>query len=209
MSGLPALDIESERPATLRSRAATRLIGEAAAKGAAARAVDALAVLHTLASSAETAPAALTLLHELQVHQVEIEMQAQEMRESRAELEMALERQIELYDHQPVGCFTVDPRLVLLELNHAGADMLGIARDAALGMRLDAFMGADSARRLRLAIESLDAGTRPSSCILRLCPKEGPERAVMAGLGADPGAKGYLLSLMNAGEGPRAPHEGF
>jgi hypothetical protein len=87
--------------------------------------------------------------------------------------------------------------------------MLGIDRDTALGMRLDAFLSADSARRFRLAIESLDVGTRPPSCILRLCPKDGPERVVMAGLGADPGSKGYLLSLMNAGEGPQAPHEGF
>jgi hypothetical protein len=74
---------------------------------------------------------ALTLLHELQVHQVELDLQAQELHESRAELESTLRRQIELYDHQPVGCFAVDSRCILHELNLTGADMLGVARDEA------------------------------------------------------------------------------
>jgi hypothetical protein len=93
-------------------------------------------VLHALASSPQTATDALTLLHELQVHQVELDLQAQELHESRAELESTLRRQIELYDHQPVGCFTVDSRCILHELNLTGADMLGVARDAAFGLPL-------------------------------------------------------------------------
>ena len=192
--------IDPERLAELRSRAASRLTGNAATKGSTARATDALMVLHALASSPVTASDALTLLHELQVHQVELDLQAQELRESRADLEAALHRQIELYDFQPVGCFTVDARGVLCELNQTGADMLGIGRDDAHGMPFDAFVCADSARRFRSAISSVDAGMQRAACNLRLRPKGAPERQVLVSIGADPAAKRYLVSLTNTAD---------
>lgn len=198
MPDLSAPAIEPEHLADLRSRAASRLTGAAATKGSTASAADALTVLHALASSPGTASDALTLLHELQVHQVELDLQAQELRESRAELESALRRQIELYDHQPVGCFTVDARLVLHELNQTGAAMLGIARDDAYGLPLDAFLCAESAGRFRAALAAVDAGARSSSSLLNLCPKGGPEQPVLASIGTDPAANRYLVSFANA-----------
>lgn len=208
MSDLPAPAIEAQRLSDLRSRAASRLTGPAATKGSTASAANALSVIHALATSPNTASDALTLLHELQVHQVELELQTQELLESAAETESALRRQIELYDHLPVGCFTIDPRLVLHELNQTGAQMLGIDRDDALGLPLDAFLCADSARRLRSLTAGLEASTGPSSCLLRLCPKKGPERQVLASMGADPAARRYLVSLMYAGEEQQQPLAG-
>jgi PAS domain-containing protein len=207
MSDLSDHAIEPERLADLRSRAASRLTGRAATKGSTARAADALTVLHALASSPKTASDALTLLHELQVLQVELDLQAQELQESRAELESSLRRQIELYDFQPVGCFTIDPRLVLHELNQTGADMLGVGRSEAYGQLLDAFLCADSARRFRSAISSVDAGARRPSCLLRLCPKDGSERPVLASIGADPAANRYLVSLSYAYAGDKQEHQ--
>jgi PAS domain-containing protein len=194
--------LDPERLAQLRRRASSRLTGTAATKGASARAADALTVLHALASCPDTAPDALTLLHELQVHQVELDLQAQELQDSRAELEAALRRQLELYDFQPVGCFTVDARRVLLELNRTGAEMLGIGRDDALGLPLEAFFGADSERRLTSAIASVDAGRERPSCILQLCPKGGSQRPVLASFGKDVTANRYLVSLALLGDDP-------
>jgi PAS domain-containing protein len=195
LSGLSVHGMNPQRLDELRRRAASRLTGAAAGKGSTARAVDALTVLHALAASPKTAPDALTLLHELQVHQVELDLQAQELDQSRAELESALRRQIELYDFQPVGSFTVDPRLVLLELNQTGADMLGIGRDDAHGLPLDTFFCADSAHRFRSAVSSVDAGEQRRSCLLKLSLKGGLERPVLASIGKDPAADGYLVSL--------------
>lgn len=192
--------IDPEHQADLRSRAAARLTGAAAAKGAAARAADALTVLHALASSPDTASDALTLLHELQVHQVELDLQAQELQESRAELESALRRQIELYDFQPVGCFTIDAQGLLHELNMTGAGMLGVARDDAYGLPLEVFLGTESALRFRAAIASLEAGVRRPSCLLRLCSKDGTERSMLASIAVDPAAERYLVSLTDAGD---------
>jgi len=197
--------IEPGHDIDLRQRAAARLTGAAGTKGAAARATDALSVLHALASSPDTAADALTLLHELQVHQVELDLQAQELRDSRAELESALRRHIELYDHQPVGCFTIDAKGVLQELNLSGAALLGLARDDAYGLPLEAFFGAESARRFRAAIASVGAGVRRPSCLLRLCPKDGAERSVLASIAVDPAGQRTLVSLTDAGEEQELP----
>jgi PAS domain-containing protein len=202
MSDLQGHPIDPERLAELRSRAASRLTGAAATKGAAATAADALTVLHTLASSPQTAPDALALLHELQVHQIELDLQAQELQESRAELESALRRQIELYDFQPVGCFTIDPGMVVHELNQTGADMLGIGREDAYGLPFDAFFCVDSAHRFRAAISSVQAGVLRPSCVLKLRAKVGAERPVLASIAADPGANRYLVNLTNPGDEP-------
>lgn len=196
MSDLTAHAIATARLADLRGRADARLTGPAG-KGSTARAVDALTILHALASSPATAADALTLLHELQVHQVELELQAQELQESRAELESALRRQIELYDHQPVGCYTVDARSVLLELNRTGADLLGIARDDAFGLPLDTFFCADSALRYRAAVSGLDAGPVSAPIGLTLCARTGLERPVLARIARDTEARQYLVGLMS------------
>lgn len=198
MSDLPAQSVRMLDPvrlAELRRRASSRLTGTAAAHGSAAGAVDALSVLHTLASSPETASDALTLLHELQVHQVELDLQAHELQESRNELESALRRQIELYDLQPVGACTVDARLTLLELNRTAAEMLGIERDEACGLPLDTFFDADSAGRLRTALARVDGGAQQASCSIELHPRRGPAWTALASIGRDRLSGRYLVGL--------------
>ena len=207
MSALAEHTDELERLTALRGRAASRLTGAAATKGAPARAADALAVLHELASKPETASDALALLHELQVHQVELDLQAQELHESRAELESALRRQIERYDCQPVGCFTIDARLLMLELNRSGAEMLGIGRNQAIGLPIERFFGAESASRLRSVLQGLESGTGRACHPLTLCPSTGPELAVLACVGHDADAGQYLLNLVEVGADQR-PRQG-
>lgn len=184
-----------ERQLTLRLRAIHSLAGGATPQGSFSGASKALGVLHALASSPDTASDALALLHELQVHQVEIELQAQELHESRAELEAALRRQIELYDHQPVGCFTLDTQRALLELNQTGAEMLALARDDAFGLALDGFFDSESALRFARAVSLVSAGEGRQACAVRLCPHRGPERAMLASLSADPAGQQVLVSL--------------
>ncbi len=208
MSDLPVHAIEPERLAELRSRAASRLTGGAATKGATARAADALSVLHALASSPATASDALTLLHELQVHQVELDLQAQELQESRAELESALRRQVQLYDYQPAGCFTIDSRCILHELNRTGADMLGLGREEGFGLPLDAFLCADSASRFREALSQLGTRAEHPACLLVMRPRALPQRRVLANMCIDPASKRYLVNLTYAGEGEHVAPQG-
>src|SRR5579864_1708632 len=117
-----AIGTGSERD--LRLRALKHLVGPGGSPDKRLDAAAALAVLHELASSPATAGAALTLLHELQVHQVELDLQAEELRRSRAEMEATLARQLQLYDFAPVGYLTVDRGAALRELNLTAAGLL-------------------------------------------------------------------------------------
>jgi PAS domain-containing protein len=190
-----------EQLAGLRQRAASRLSGGAGATGAPFSASHALAVLHDLASSPETAADALALLHELQVHQVELELQADELRESRAGLEFALRRQTELYDCQPVACFTIDGSAVVHELNLSAARMLGVGRDEAYDLSLNSFLAPDSGRMLREHLASVAQGTAYEASTLQLNPKNGTGRRVRAHIGADPSGQRFLLVLADADGG--------
>ena len=187
-----------EQQASLRDRATSRLSGAAGTTG---RASDALAVLHELASSPDTAADALALLHELQVHQVELELQADELRESRSGLESALHRQTELYDFQPVACFTIDGSAVVHELNLRAARMLGIGRDEAYGVSLNSFLAPDSGRMLLEQISSVAKGNAYQASTLQLIPKDGTGRRVRAHIGADPAGQRFLVVLADADEG--------
>lgn len=66
------------------------------------------------------------LLHELQVHQIELEMQNEELKHANAQAENALSKYYELYDFAPVGYFTINEQGKILEVNQMGADLLEI-----------------------------------------------------------------------------------
>lgn len=65
------------------------------------------------------------MLEELRVHQVTLEMQNQELRESQRALERARMRYFELFDFAPIACFVFDDRHHLQELNLAAVELLG------------------------------------------------------------------------------------
>jgi PAS domain-containing protein len=187
-------------PSDLRGRAASRLPGVSVARGVGASASEALTVLHALASSPVTAPDALALLHELQVHQVELDLQAEDLRESRAELESALRRQIGLYDALPVGCFTVDAHLVVAELNRCGAAMLGIEQDDGVGAPLDGFLAPGSARSLMGLVRHILDGQPSAAAELQLVPRGAAARRVQAHLSASPQGPQCLVVFSEAPE---------
>lgn len=76
------------------------------------------------------------LLHELQVHEIELEMQNAELQNARDEMETALEKYTDLYDFAPVGYFTLDSSGTISEVNLAGASILNIERCRLLGQCL-------------------------------------------------------------------------
>ncbi len=68
------------------------------------------------------------LIHELRVHQVELEMQNEELRKAQVEIERSRSRYVDLYDFAPDGHFTFDQTGLVKELNLSGAKLLGIER---------------------------------------------------------------------------------
>src|SRR5688572_30188802 len=89
------------------------------------------------------APDARSLLHELRVHQLELEMQNEELRAARLETESALARYTELFDFAPIGYATLSRDARIREVNHAGAQLLGLSRARLVGMPFSAALTAD------------------------------------------------------------------
>lgn len=84
------------------------------------------------------------LLHELQVHQIELEMQNEELREAYETAEKALKNYTMLYDFAPMGYFTLDSDACICELNFTGAEMLGDKRFSLIGSKFKLFVTEDS-----------------------------------------------------------------
>jgi len=191
--------------AELRLRAVERLTGASSSHHARVRGSAALQVLHDLASSPSTAGAAMALLHELQVHQVEVDLQDEELRRSRAELESTLLRQVQLYDSAPVAYFTVDKGTVLRELNLTAALALGCERDQLLGRNFDAFLTPQSARALQTMLTRVDHGASTVAAELQLVTGRRTPRGMHASAGRDPGGQHFLIALVEVAEDGEPP----
>jgi len=85
------------------------------------------------ASPAETAIDEKRLVHELQVHQIELEMQNEALREARLQSEIALERFTELFDFAPVPYFSLCSKGIIQQANFRSESLLGIERSALCG----------------------------------------------------------------------------
>ena len=80
------------------------------------------------------------LLHELQVHQIELEMQNAELQEARDRTEVLLDKYTDLYDFAPVGYFSLNEQGRIVELNLTGAGLLGQERSQLLNREMHRFV---------------------------------------------------------------------
>jgi PAS domain S-box-containing protein len=87
------------------------------------------------------------LIHSLHIHQTELEMQNDELRKAKAELEHSRSRYSALYDFAPVGYFTLDQRGLIVEANLTLADMLGVARGAIIKSPFSNFVAPSDRQR--------------------------------------------------------------
>ena len=70
------------------------------------------------------------LVHELQVHQIELETQNEELRRAQETITESRNRYVDLYDLAPVGYVTLDPQGLIVDLNLKGARLLGAPRNS-------------------------------------------------------------------------------
>lgn len=184
----------------LRARALSHITGRDDPPEGRKNASGALAVLLELASSPQTADAALKLLHELQVHQVELDIQEEELRRAVVDLETALFRQAQLYDFAPAGLFEVDRSTALCELNRIGAQLLGFDHDALIGRTLDSFLEPESSRALQAVLTRVADTATTDGCVLYFAARDGVSRSAVASVGPDPAGRGFLIACVEMRE---------
>jgi PAS domain S-box-containing protein len=112
------------------------------------------------------------LVHELQVHQLELEMQNSELQEARDRMESLLEKYTDLYDFAPVGYFSVDKEGVIQEVNLTGAVLLGVERSRLVNQRLPHFVVSDSQPIFRAFLDRVVAKTGKQVCEAALVKKD-------------------------------------
>jgi diguanylate cyclase (GGDEF)-like protein/PAS domain S-box-containing protein len=113
------------------------------------------------------------LLHELEVHQIELEMQNDELRRTSERLEASRARFSDLYDLAPVGYLTLAADGRIQQANLTAAARLGQDRVQLIGQPLTRFILADDQDVYYLHRKELYGTNRPRSCDLRLLGPEG------------------------------------
>jgi two-component system, cell cycle sensor histidine kinase and response regulator CckA len=115
------------------------------------------------------------VVHDLQVHQIELKMQNEELRRIQAELEKERDRYSDLYDFSPVGYFTVSENGIIEEANLFGAAMTGIDRRALIGMPFSHLVFRDDQDIFYKHRKALFETETSQACELRLMKRNGDE----------------------------------
>jgi len=111
------------------------------------------------------------LLHELQVHQIELEMQNEELKQARVAVEAALERYTDLYDFAPVGYFTLGRDGAIRQANLTGASLLGVERAGLAKRRFELFIAEDNRPAFDAFLQKVFGGSVRESCVVMLSKK--------------------------------------
>lgn len=96
-----------------------------------------------------------TLLHELSVYQIELEMQNEELRQAQGDLAQSRDRYADLYEFAPVGYVTLDAKGMILEANLAAAATLGVSRHELLRSKISRFVSPASQDDLYLYLRAI------------------------------------------------------
>lgn len=116
---------------------------------------------------------ARSLIHELQVHQMELEMQNEELRRAQRELEESRNRFSDLYDFAPVGYFTFDKNGLIIEVNLTAANKLGVERSFLIKKPFSLFISPGSKDVFYLYLRHVFRTSLKQACELKLVDKKG------------------------------------
>ena len=130
---------------------------------------------HLVTQAAEPLTPAETqrLVQELQVHQIELEMQNEELLLAQAEAEAARARYVDLYDFAPVGYFSLSPAGQIEQLNLRAAQLLGTVRQRLVGRRFALFLTPDQRLEFGQFLTRVFRADRTQSLELRLQREDG------------------------------------
>jgi two-component system, chemotaxis family, sensor kinase Cph1 len=125
------------------------------------------------------------LLHELEVHQVELEMQNEELRRTQLQLQEARDSYSDLYDYAPVGYFSIDREGMISQVNHRGAEMLDADRRKISGTPFFRYVQLDDRGAFfSFLAKAFETGLR-QTCDIRLSRRKTPPSPIIGGPAAN------------------------
>lgn len=143
LTNLPASSLSLNKAQQLRTDAETQLSQSSATES-------------TVLSAQES-------LHELQVHQIELEIQNEELHRNHIALESANKRYVALYEFAPVSYLTLSREGIVTEINISGATLLGEPRNKLLGSPFSRYISPEQADRWHLYFKQvLETGDAPN-----------------------------------------------
>jgi len=148
----------------------------------------------------------LRLLHELQVHQVELAQQNVELKNARADLEASADLYFRLYEFAPVGLVTLNRGGIIREVNRYGQDLLGGSVDSLVGACMFDMLIKSSRRELEHALAApIDAEHAFNALDLMVAVPAVAERVLRAEMHPRPAVDDcVLLALTDITEQKRA-----
>lgn len=117
-------------------------------------------------------------LHELRIHQIELELQNEELRRAQAELEFSQSRYFDLYNLAPISYLTLDADGLIIEANLTAANHFGMLRSDLIGMPLSRFFASVDQDHYYYIRKALTDSGKPQSVELRLSQTSLEERWV-------------------------------
>ena len=108
------------------------------------------------------------LVEELQIHQVELEMQNEELRSTQHELEQSRKKYSDLYDFAPVGYFTLNEEGRIVEANLTAARQLGMERSILIGKPFNVYAEENYREELHLHLRNVFKTRQPHTCEIKL-----------------------------------------
>lgn len=135
--------------------------------------LDVLRLLHRLSSDHDKAEDALKLLHELQVHQVELDLQNEEIAANEQALAEDLQLYRTLYDSAPFAYCVVDLKSTVIQSNVAAAELFGLDRGDLEGQRIDTFLNRQNRPQLLELLERVAQNGGTDSCVIEASDLKG------------------------------------
>ncbi len=124
---------------------------------------EALTLLYRLASEPNSSADAQKLLHELQTHQVELDLQHAQLAENEHELGQLLTHFQALYDHAPAGYLVLEPDGRILRSNRTASELFGLDADQLEDKMLTSLLSPESRSALQAALKNAGNGNTTRS----------------------------------------------
>ena len=138
-----------------------------------------------------------SLIHELEVHQIELEMQNEDLRRAQLEVEASRQKYFEFYDVAPVGYLTLNEKGMVLELNLTAAKLLGIERKSLVNKPFSRFIPPESQDAFYFHSREVLRSSTKQSCELALRKDDGTLfYAQLDSIGLDLGGQRVIRTVL-------------